>query len=57
MGWLKVTGYIDTYDLASEDLDPTGDTGLSASGYEDLVAGRSLTFASLHGVEVTKEDD
>ena len=58
MGRIKVTGYVDTDDLNSGDVDLTDGTGLSSEGFDNLIAGengRPLKLTDLDDIQVELE--
>lgn len=52
---IKITGYLETDDLDSDQLDLSDSTGLSAEGYDNLITGEDgapLQITGLNDVEV-----
>lgn len=56
MSRLKITGYIDTDDLPSDDMvDDTAESGLSEEGYEEAMSYLISGPLGMHDVEIEVE--
>lgn len=56
MARIRIVGYINTSELDEEELDEVNPTGLTETGYVNLITGEGgdpLSVADLHNVEVT----